>query len=79
MLFITVSKIEPFSLESYYNQTDKTEALNMDDQSDGVILVMGVTGSGKSYFLNQLKRHSAKEGHSLFSGEDIVCLVVIKL
>ncbi|QPC70664.1 hypothetical protein HYE68_001416 [Fusarium pseudograminearum] len=39
----------------------------MDDQSEGVIIVMGVTGAGKSYFLNQLKRHSVEEGHSLFS------------
>ncbi|GKU08218.1 unnamed protein product, partial [Fusarium langsethiae] len=39
----------------------------MDDLSHGVILVMGVTGVGKSYFLNQLKRQSVKEGHSLFS------------
>ncbi|KAF5244738.1 hypothetical protein FAUST_2255 [Fusarium austroamericanum] len=47
--------------------TQKRETLDMDDQSEGVILVMGVTGAGKSYFLNQLKRHSVTEGHSLFS------------
>ncbi|KAF5240336.1 hypothetical protein FANTH_9596 [Fusarium anthophilum] len=40
----------------------------MDNRSDGVILVMGVTGAGKSYFLNQLKSESVAEGHSLFSG-----------
>ncbi|CAM1507992.1 Fc.00g048400.m01.CDS01 [Cosmosporella sp. VM-42] len=39
----------------------------MDDSSEGVILVMGVTGAGKSYFLNQLKSQCAKEGHSLFA------------
>lgn len=40
-----------------------------DDSSEGVILVMGVTGAGKSYFLNQLQNHSVKEGHSLFAGK----------
>ncbi|KAH7258065.1 P-loop containing nucleoside triphosphate hydrolase protein [Fusarium tricinctum] len=39
----------------------------MDDPSDGIILVMGVTGAGKSYFLNQLKSQSVSEGHSLCS------------
>ncbi|KAH7127553.1 P-loop containing nucleoside triphosphate hydrolase protein [Dactylonectria macrodidyma] len=39
----------------------------MDDSSEGVILVMGVTGAGKSYFLNQLKSQSVQEGHSLFA------------
>ncbi|KAI8299690.1 hypothetical protein K4K59_002095 [Colletotrichum sp. SAR11_240] len=39
----------------------------MDNSSSGVILVMGLTGAGKSYFLNQLKTHSVKEGHSLFA------------
>ncbi|KAH6869248.1 P-loop containing nucleoside triphosphate hydrolase protein [Thelonectria olida] len=38
-----------------------------DFSSEGFILVLGVTGAGKSYFLNQLKRHSAEEGHSLHS------------
>lgn len=50
--------------------TQKRETLDMDDQSEGVILVMGVTGAGKSYFLNQLKHHSVTEGHSLFSGKN---------
>ncbi|KAF9869947.1 hypothetical protein CkaCkLH20_12556 [Colletotrichum karsti] len=39
----------------------------MDDSNEGVILVMGVTGAGKSYFLNQLKSQCVKEGHSLSS------------
>ncbi|RSL74410.1 hypothetical protein CEP53_000243 [Fusarium sp. AF-6] len=38
-----------------------------DISNEGVILVLGVTGSGKSYFLNKLKSHSAKEGHGLKS------------
>ncbi|KAI5459403.1 P-loop containing nucleoside triphosphate hydrolase protein [Mariannaea sp. PMI_226] len=38
-----------------------------DFSSEGVILVLGVTGAGKSYFLNQLKAHCAVEGHSLRS------------
>ncbi|KAK2600085.1 hypothetical protein QQS21_005171 [Conoideocrella luteorostrata] len=29
-----------------------------DFSNEGIILVLGVTGTGKSYFLNQLKRHS---------------------
>lgn len=42
--------------------------ITMDDGSNGVILVMGVTGAGKSYFINQLKSQSTDEGHSLYSG-----------
>ncbi|KAF5656549.1 P-loop containing protein [Fusarium heterosporum] len=38
-----------------------------DDFNDGIILVMGVTGAGKSYLLNQLKSQSVREGHSLYS------------
>ncbi|WXC67195.1 hypothetical protein SNK03_012972 [Fusarium graminearum] len=41
--------------------------ITMDDGSNGVILVMGVTGAGKSYFINQLKSQSTDEGHSLYS------------
>ncbi|KAK3935665.1 P-loop containing nucleoside triphosphate hydrolase protein [Diplogelasinospora grovesii] len=36
-------------------------------ESDGIILLMGVTGAGKSYFLNQLKAGSVGEGHGLRS------------
>ncbi|KAJ4005565.1 hypothetical protein NW752_002398 [Fusarium irregulare] len=39
----------------------------MADQNDGVIVIMGVTGAGKSYFLNRLKENAVEEGHSLFS------------
>ncbi|KAL6353612.1 hypothetical protein LRP88_14110 [Fusarium phalaenopsidis] len=38
-----------------------------DFSNEGIILVLGVTGSGKSYFLNRLKSHSVKEGHGLQS------------
>ncbi|KAI8723146.1 AIG1-type G domain-containing protein [Fusarium sp. LHS14.1] len=38
-----------------------------DYSNEGIILVLGVTGSGKSYFLNKLRSHSVKEGHSLQS------------
>ena len=41
---------------------------DMDISSEGIIMVMGVTGAGKSHFVNQLKDHSVKEGHSLRSG-----------
>ncbi|KAI8672096.1 hypothetical protein LRP88_03393 [Fusarium phalaenopsidis] len=34
-------------------------------ESEGVILVMGPTGAGKSYFINKLKRGGAQVGHSL--------------
>lgn len=37
--------------------------------SDGIILILGVTGAGKSYFINQLKPKSVREGHSLQSGK----------
>ncbi|KAH6980885.1 P-loop containing nucleoside triphosphate hydrolase protein [Ilyonectria sp. MPI-CAGE-AT-0026] len=46
-----------------------------DFSSEGIILVLGVTGAGKSYFLNQLKSHSATEGHSLHS-ETLQCNAV---
>ncbi|KAJ4301515.1 hypothetical protein N0V90_003608 [Kalmusia sp. IMI 367209] len=36
--------------------------------SENLIIVMGVTGAGKSYFVNQLKPNSVAEGHSLKSG-----------
>lgn len=42
----------------------------MDDDElsrEGVVLVMGVTGAGKSYFLNRLKSNCVQEGHSLRS------------
>ncbi|KAH7174304.1 P-loop containing nucleoside triphosphate hydrolase protein [Fusarium flagelliforme] len=46
---------------------DEDDTHNMADQANGVIIVMGVTGAGKSYLLNQLKAGSAREGHSLRS------------
>ncbi|KAJ4327230.1 hypothetical protein N0V84_002360 [Fusarium piperis] len=39
----------------------------LDFSNEGMILVLGVTGSGKSYFLNQLKSHSVQEGRGLQS------------
>ena len=64
-------------------QVDKAEEsgldkLSMEDQQDeqytrlegqSIVLVMGVTGSGKSYFINQLEPNSVAEGHGLRSGE----------
>ncbi|KAF2463865.1 uncharacterized protein BDR25DRAFT_297312 [Lindgomyces ingoldianus] len=38
-----------------------------DDTIYSMILVMGLTGSGKSYFINQLVAGSVKEGHSMAS------------
>jgi predicted GTPase len=35
--------------------------------SDGMVLVMGITGSGKSYFVNQLKSGAVVEGDTLES------------
>lgn len=35
----------------------------------GMILVMGVTGSGKSYFINKVSEGSVVEGAGLRSGE----------
>lgn len=39
------------------------------DPDCGMILVMGVTGSGKSYFINKLAQGSVAEGAGLRSGE----------
>lgn len=36
-------------------------------KSESLILVMGVTGAGKSYFINKLKANSVAEGHDLTS------------
>ncbi|KAH6629362.1 hypothetical protein C7974DRAFT_185147 [Boeremia exigua] len=44
-------------------------------QSDSLILVMGVTGAGKSYFINQLKPNSVAEGHGIRS-ETRACKLV---
>jgi ABC-type lipoprotein export system ATPase subunit len=38
----------------------------MADDSD-MVLIMGLTGSGKSRFLNLLKPNAAEEGHGLRS------------
>lgn len=38
-----------------------------DMQSDSLVLIMGVTGAGKSYFINQLKPNSVTVGHGLKS------------
>jgi len=38
------------------------------DEPLGMVLVMGVTGSGKSYFINKLSEGSVKEGPGLESG-----------
>lgn len=40
---------------------------NSDFSNEGIILLLGVTGAGKSFFLNQLKQGSAVEGHTLHS------------
>ncbi|RSL49414.1 hypothetical protein CEP54_012460 [Fusarium duplospermum] len=39
----------------------------LDFSNEGIILVLGVTGAGKSYFLNKLGAHGVKEGHGLES------------
>lgn len=39
------------------------------DTDCSMILVMGVTVSGKSYFINQLANGSVVEGHGVRSGE----------
>jgi predicted GTPase len=39
--------------------------------SENQVLVMGVTGAGKSYFINRLIPDSVAEGHGLESGESI--------
>ena len=43
-----------------------------------MILVMGVTGSGKSYFINKLARDSVVEGHTLKSGRRDLVLVLLR-
>lgn len=39
------------------------------DTDCSMILVMGVTGSGKSYFINQLAKGAVVEGHGVSSSE----------
>jgi hypothetical protein len=55
----------PFAVEP----TVKVKNTTMDENSDGLIVVLGVTGAGKSYFINCLKSGAAKEGKQLHSGE----------
>lgn len=40
------------------------------DVDCGMVLVMGVTGSGKSYFINKLVEGSVAEGAGLRSGKN---------
>jgi Tfp pilus assembly pilus retraction ATPase PilT len=37
------------------------------NSEQGMVLVMGITGSGKSYFVNQLKAGAVAEGDTLES------------
>jgi predicted GTPase len=39
------------------------------DEEMSMILIMGVTGSGKSYFINKLSNGAVIEGHSLKSSK----------
>ncbi|KAI3570911.1 hypothetical protein IWW34DRAFT_640222 [Fusarium oxysporum f. sp. albedinis] len=39
----------------------------MDDRSDGIILVMGVMGAGKSHFVILLRGQSVVDGHLMIS------------
>ena len=34
-----------------------------------MVIIMGVTGSGKSYFINRIKEGAVKEGSGLCSGK----------
>jgi len=40
-----------------------------EDANHGMILVMGCTGSGKSYFIDKLAEGSVVIGHSLHAGK----------
>ena len=44
------------------------QTMPSEDSPYGMILIMGVTGSGKSYFLNQLVPEAVIEGPGLNSG-----------
>ncbi|OAL03081.1 hypothetical protein IQ06DRAFT_218284 [Phaeosphaeriaceae sp. SRC1lsM3a] len=48
-------------------------------QSENLVLVMGVTGAGKSYFINKLKPNSVEEGHGLMSQTKSCKLVQVQL
>jgi predicted GTPase len=41
------------------------------NSEQGMVLVMGITGSGKSYFVNQLNPGAASEGSTLNSCSSI--------
>ncbi|KAH7398668.1 P-loop containing nucleoside triphosphate hydrolase protein [Phaeosphaeria sp. MPI-PUGE-AT-0046c] len=47
------------------------------DAECSMILVMGVTGSGKSYFINRLAHGAVAEGHKLHSSKTIVFFLYI--
>ena len=46
---------------------DDVAFLSASTNPENMILVMGVTGSGKSFFINKLKQNSVVEGHDLRS------------
>lgn len=59
-------KAEPAS-DDYSNDDEEEQRDQV--ETDSLVLVMGVTGAGKSYFINQLKPASVVEGHGLGSRE----------
>jgi putative ribosome biogenesis GTPase RsgA len=48
---------------------EKGEESNGEESNGGMILVMGVTGAGKSTFINSLKPGSVVVGHGLESSK----------
>ena len=55
---------------------DSVDQMESSSQSDmgGMVLVMGVTGAGKSTFINALKPESVTVGHTLESSKRITFL-----
>jgi putative ribosome biogenesis GTPase RsgA len=57
------NKAEAALTRSEDDETDQWTQM----QSENLVLVMGVTGAGKSYFINKLKPNSVEEGHGIMS------------
>jgi predicted GTPase len=45
--------------------------MRSDEAAEGMVLVMGITGSGKSYFVNKLKEGATVIGDTMDSCEPI--------
>lgn len=67
------------NLEIRLTRPLQTMRISPKDAECSMILVMGVTGSGKSYFINKLAQDAVAEGHKLRSSRFFVLALWLQL